>query len=535
MGVKDGIVCTVAWVSGQPATPFEEEKPTPCKDPPVRPPRSPVRDAHAGRTTRTLRARTLPFAPALAWGLLGTAIAPLHAGAQDRPDLTGTWEGQVTTSLGQDIRIVFHIEAADAGWSATWDSPDQGAVGLPAGDVSVSGSGVSIDLPVIQGGYDGDLQTNGDEIRGTFRQGPAEIPLVLTRTAREAATLERPQEPRPPYPYRSTDVEFVNADGGGHTMAGTLTLPEGTGPFPAAVLISGSGPQDRDETLQGHKPFLVLADHLTRSGIAVLRYDDRGVGGSGGAFATATSEDFATDAAAAVRFLRERSDIDPAGIGLIGHSEGGLIAPIVATERDGVAFLVLLAGPGVPGDRVLLSQGALIARAGGASEADIRHSQDLQRRLFAAIRAGGSDDALQQEVQRLLEEGAATLTPRQRESAGLTEAGIRQQAAQITTPWFRFFLRHDPAMPLARVTQPVLAINGEKDLQVPSRENLRAIRAALESGGNGDITTRELRGLNHLFQTAVTGAPSEYGAITETFSPDALSVVSSWILERFGG
>ncbi len=465
--------------------------------------------------------------------VLWAVLVPHPAQAQASPDLSGTWEGAVTTAAGQDVRLVFHFRWADDAWSVTWDSPDQGAIGLPGGPVTIDGSSVSIALSVIQGGYDAQVSADGESMVGTFKQGPASIPLSVARTARTVAPLERPQEPLPPFPYLAEDVAFLNPVGG-HRLAGTLTVPEGRGPFPAAILISGSGPQDRNETIQGHKPFLVLAHHLTLAGIAVLRFDDRGVGASGGDFAAATSADFATDVAAGIDYLATRPEIDESRIGLVGHSEGGLIAPLVATQRDDVAYLVLLAAPGLPGDEILLMQGALIARAGGADEVAIRDSQSVQREIFAALEGASDPSAARDRVLAILTEAARRLTPAQRQSSGLTESGIESQAAQVTSPWFRYFLRHDPRGPLARVQAPVLALAGERDLQVPPRENLREIRAALRRAGNEDVTTLELRRLNHLFQTSVTGAPSEYGAITETFAPEALELISTWILERFG-
>ena len=466
------------------------------------------------------------------WGALG--VLPGGPLLGQTIDFVGTWEGRVQIQAGQSVRILFHIEHSDDIWSVTWDSPDQGAVGLPGGPVTVDGREVSIEIAVIQGGFSGTLADDSESIVGTLRQGPAEIPLTLRRESTEVESRERPQEPQQPYPYLSEDVTYPNVSAG-HQLAGTLTIPEGRGPFPAAILISGSGPQDRDESLMGHRPFLVLSDHLTRAGVAVLRFDDRGVGASGGDFQAATSADFGSDVGAAVDYLLTRPEINASRIGLVGHSEGGLIAPMVAAERDDVAYLVLLAGPGVPGDEILLEQGALVARASRADPADIRNSQDIQRRIFRVIKDTNDLTEMRSGVQVVLERAAANLSARDRETAGLTEGGIRSQVAQVTSPWFRFFLSHDPAPVLSRVQVPVLALNGGKDLQVAARQNLPAIERALQAGGNHDVTLQAFPGLNHLFQTAITGAPSEYAAISETFAPEALDVVSSWILERFGG
>jgi pimeloyl-ACP methyl ester carboxylesterase len=295
------------------------------------------------------------------------------------------------------------------------------------------------------------------------------------------------------------------------TLAGTLTTPRGPGRFPAVVLISGSGAQDRDSTIAGHKPFLLLADTLARRGIAVLRLDDRGVGGSTGTVAAATSEDFAGDAVAAVAFLTTRASIDAARIGLLGHSEGGLVAPMAATRSKAVAFLVLLAGPGLTGEAIMVEQAALIARAMGATDGQIAANRSLQEQGFAIVKAE-ADPAVRRERLR----------------AVIGDA----QAAMASTPWFRFFLTYDPAMALRQVRIPTLALNGEKDLQVPAKMNLAAIDAALRAGGNTQFTTRVLPDLNHLFQTAKTGLPNEYAEIEETMAPVVLETIVDWIGRR---
>ena len=310
-------------------------------------------------------------------------------------------------------------------------------------------------------------------------------------------------------------------------LAGTLTLPEGPGPFPGAVLVTGSGPQDRDETLFGHKPFLVLSDHLTRAGIAVLRYDDRGVGRSTGDFSVATSEDFTSDALAAVAFLKARKGVG--GVGIVGHSEGGIVGPLAAVRSDAVAFVVMLAGPGIPGCEIIQLQSELINRAEGAPEEVIRLNKDTQARLFAIVDGEPDPRAALPLLRSALERASAALP-----QGGSTPQAIEAQIAQINSPWFRFFLTYDPRPTLEAVTVPVLALNGSLDLQVPAEVNLHEVGAALAKGQNPDATTRLLPGLNHLFQQAETGSPSEYARIPETMNPVALEAVSSWILERLG-
>jgi pimeloyl-ACP methyl ester carboxylesterase len=303
-----------------------------------------------------------------------------------------------------------------------------------------------------------------------------------------------------------------------------LTLPEGAGPFPAAILITGSGPQDRDETVFGHKPFAVLADHLTRHGIAVLRHDDRGVGRSTGEFSAATSADFATDTNAAVRFLMTRSEIDPEAIGLIGHSEGGMVAPLAAADNKGVRFVVLLAGPGTDLMQLALSQQRLMGLSQGVSEEELARMQPVMTGIFTAVsRASNSEDAQTRVRALLTPEALATLkTPEPRKE---------QLVQHLASEWFRYFLQYKPARSLSRVDVPILALNGSLDRQVPADENLAAIRIAVRR--NPDVTIRKLEGLNHMFQTATTGAIGEYADIAETMSPATLSTVTEWIASRF--
>ena len=308
-------------------------------------------------------------------------------------------------------------------------------------------------------------------------------------------------------------------------MADRAPLVDGEGPFPAAILVSGSGPQNRDEEVFEHRPFHVLADYLTRRGVAVLRYDDRGVGDSGGVFAGSTSEDFARDAEAAVRFLGARDEVDAAAIGIIGHSEGGLIAPLVASRSTNVGWVVMMAGPGLPGLDLLVLQAVAINRAAGMPEAAVEMRRDLQHALLTLAASDRSTHEVETEALRLLQ-GA---------NAGLTVEQARGEIANLTSPWMRWFVRYDPRPVLQRVNVPVLAINGELDLQVPSGPNLEAIQAGFAEGENERASVVELPGLNHLFQTATTGLVSEYRQIEETIAPAALEVIGDWIVERFGG
>jgi fermentation-respiration switch protein FrsA (DUF1100 family) len=353
-----------------------------------------------------------------------------------------------------------------------------------------------------------------------------------------ASGQSRPQEPKPPYPYDEQEVVYQNKKDG-LQLAGTLTLPRSKGPFPAVLLITGSGRQDRNETVFDHKPLLVLADHLTRLGIAALRVDDRGVGKSTGRFSEATSEDFAADAFASVEYLKTRKEIAPRRIGLIGVSLGGLIAPLVAAGSTDIAFIVMMASPGLTGEHTLYRQLPLVARANGVSEELIARNSAVQERVFAIIKQEKdcvvAEKNIREEVAILRELAArikAEAREEQKKTTYLIADGIEIQTKLAASPWFRFFLMYDPRPTLMKVRCPVLAIIGEKDLQVPAEENLGAIRLALEAGGNKDHTVLALPNLNHLFQTCRTGAISEYAQIEETMAPAALDTISKWILRR---
>jgi len=432
------------------------------------------------------------------------------------PTVAGSWEGALEVGAVK-LRIGVTILAqADGSLSATMDSPDQGAYGLPLSDVVFADGVLKFALRRANGAFEGRLDATAGAITGTWTQGMP-MPLVLKRVDKPTR-LSRPQEPKPPFPYRSEHVTITNAPGRA-TLAGTLTIPDGTGPFPAVVLISGSGQQNRDEEIFGHKPFLVLADHLSRRGIAVLRYDDRGVGQSKGDVASATSEDFAADAWAVWQALRARPEIDAKRVGLIGHSEGGLIAPMLAAAHHEIAFIVLVGGPGVTGEQILLKQAELIATAMGAPPAAVAANAAIQRQVFAILKEETSQARIAERI------GAIPVGSKEASAALVT---------QSASAWMRFFVLYDPAPALSKVRCPVLAIGAERDLQVAPDQNLPAIEAALKAGGNADVTTTLLPGLNHLLQPAKTGLPAEYAQIETTVAPAALDTITTWIREQTG-
>jgi len=447
--------------------------------------------------------------------------------------IEGTWHG-VLNAAGTELNLFFHVDQTDKGWTFTVDSPDQSANGLAVVDVDLRDGVASFQLARIPARFEGRLVA--DRLEGHWHQGMA-LPLTLTRLAdgEEAPARARPQEPQPPFPYTSEDVWYEvipSAGGSPHIIHGTLTRPAGAGPHPVVLLISGSGPQDRDETLFGHKPFWVLADHLGRHGLAALRVDDRGVGKSTGDHAAATSADFAEDVLAGVRNLRTRDGIDPDRIALLGHSEGGLIAPMVAVADPGVAAIVLMAGPGVPGREILMLQQQLILAASDVTPEEIATAQVNQEALLTIALADEDSTTRAVRLADHLRGVYAGLSDQERAGAGPEDAFVKAGSRQMLSSWMRWFLAHDPRPVLGQVRCPVLAVNGSRDVQVDADQNLPAIAAALAAGGNPDHTEVVLDGLNHLMQPAVTGGLEEYVTIEQTLAPAFLDTVTSWLAER---
>jgi hypothetical protein len=470
--------------------------------------------------------------------LLGLALLPAgrvvsggkKGDKQPSKGLEGYWMG--TLKIGAvDLRVGFAIKAAGEGkFTATLDSPDQGVENIPVSEVEVNPPEVRLEVAKVKGTFKGKLNDAGTEVAGEWQQGKVRVPLTLKRLEKRPV-FARPQDPRKPYPYLEEDIVYENKKDK-VKLAATLTLPKGDGPFPAVVLITGSGPQDRNETVFAHRPFLVLADHLTRKGVAVLRADDRGVGGSTGSVYKSTSADFADDALAGVEYLKSRKEIDARKIGLLGHSEGGLVAPIVAAKSKDIAFIVLLAGPGMNGAEILYLQGRAILKLSGADEKALARQEVMQKTLFAVIKAEKDSEVARKKITQMVKDLIAGMKEDEKKEAGDLEAKMQAQLEMFLSPWFRYFLTHEPAPVLRQVKCPVLALCGEKDVQVPPRENLSLIEKALKEGGNKDVTVAELKDLNHLFQTCKTGALSEYAQIDETFAPTALERISEWILAR---
>jgi pimeloyl-ACP methyl ester carboxylesterase len=450
---------------------------------------------------------------------LMTLLLVLACGTDRGEDLVvGIWEGRLQYP-GVELRVVFRVEKSPAGTlTAFMLTPDQDDREVLANRIVYRDRDIHIEVEAVAGSYNGTVLESDNVIEGVWTQGRVTQPLVLARVP-AVYRHPRPQEPSPPYPYESEEVTFANP-GAGVSFGGTLTMPREGRPLPAVVLISGGGPQDRDATMLRHRPFLVLADYLCRNGVAVLRYDDRGVGESTGDRTEATTRDFAGDAESAVAYLRSRSEIDPDQVGLIGHSEGGMIAPMVAARDPRIAFIVMIAAPGLPGDEYNYQYEESVGRAFGMSEDIIATKRDMQERIYKVLLSDDSASVAAAKIRDIMLEADPNTPPARMEGA----------IQRFVSPWFREALAYDPAATLRKVTCPVLALYGGKDIQVPAERNAEAVEAALRHGGNRDFTVETIPDLNHIFQTAQTGLPDEYGKIEETFSPQALDVITRWIL-----
>ncbi|MCF6348754.1 MAG: alpha/beta hydrolase [Flavobacteriaceae bacterium] len=435
--------------------------------------------------------------------------------------VVGKWEGILNVQTIQ-LKLIFNINKTDKGLVSTMDSPDQGAKEIPVTSVDFENNVLKLKIDNANITYEGVLKTK-DTIIGNFVQSGQSFSLTLIKKGKNTIEIPRYQEPKKPYPYHSENIFFDNKKDS-IRLAGTLTLPSKKGKFPVVILITGSGPQNRDEELFNHKPFLVLSDHLTKNGIAVLRFDDRGIDKSTGTFSTATTMNFATDVESAIQYLKTRKEIKKKKIGLIGHSEGGVIASIVANSSDDVSFIVLLATPGIRGDELMLLQKKKIEEQSGMSESEISKGQEIFSDIYELIiNSERSNQKLSDEINNFL-----TL----KYGSQLTANQIKNLSNQLTNPWMYYFLKFDVKTSLMNVKCPVLALNGEKDLQVPAKENLKAIENALIKGNNDKGTIKKLPNLNHLFQECKTGLPNEYAIIEQTFSPIALNEITNWLLKQ---
>ena len=474
---------------------------------------------------------TLPFPRrALLLAILVSGFFHPDLGGEEPGPLVGTWYGELNLVV-QKLRLGFKIESTPEGRLAgVMDSIDQSAFGIPLTAITRDGDKVQIEIKSLGVVYNASLSADGQQLGGMFKQNGIPLPLKLRRVDRYPS-LNRPQEPQPPFPYDELEVTYRNEP---HdvTLAGTLSLPRSQSPVAAVLLITGSGSQDRDESIAGHRPFLVIADALARRGVAVLRVDDRGIGGSTKGNRPPTTLDLAEDVLAGVKFLSGRAEIDTRQIGLAGHSEGGLIAPLVAARTDEVAFIVMLAGPGLPGTRILELQARLIGEASKRPEWFLDWNHQVQLEMFKII--GEFEDPAEGRAQldAQLDKWIAMVPEEHAVTRSTLRTQLEGQLDRIATPWFRYFLFHDPAPVLQQVPCPVLALFGSKDLQVPAEENQAAVMQALAQGNNQFSLARTFDDLNHLFQACQTGSPVEYGSIQETFNEQALNYMVDWIVRQ---
>lgn len=454
---------------------------------------------------------------------IGLAV-PSFLSAQD---ISGTWHGKLTLPAGSSLTIVFHINRADqGGYITTLDSPDQGAKNIKTASTSFQDSVLVVQIPGINANYKGKLNSAANTFMGTFMQG---MPLPLSLVKGEPSLPGRPQEPQPPFPYKSEEVSVRNEQDG-ITLAGTLTLPEKGNRFPAVVLVTGSGAQDRNEEIHGHKPFLLIADYLTRHGIAVLRCDDRGTAASQGDHASATNEDFATDTEAMLNYLRGRKEINAKKIGIIGHSCGGTIAFITAAKDSDVAFIVSLAGVAVRGDSLLVTQTGANFKSKGMPDAVWQTMKPAFQHQYSTV-LRQTDKSVDEIREELYANATQPMSPEQLKDLNVVKQ-ITAQINSITTPWFLHLVRYDPKEDLKKIKCPVLALNGEKDIQVDATINLTAIQQRITENGNKNVTIKAYPQLNHLFQTCQQGTLEEYRQLEETMSPEVLKDMTEWILEQ---
>jgi len=457
-----------------------------------------------------------------------SAAAPEAAEAPAATPVEGRWQGH-SEVLG--TRIPFAVEFARDGDGCRATAAMQGHTGLPLENVECSSARVRFELAASIGRATWEGAVEGGAIVGTFAQNDYRGTFRLEPAPAEEAALDDDAGSVPPGPTPYAE-EAVRFDRGDVRLAGTITVPAGEGPFPAVVLLNGSGQQDRDSEIVGFRPFRILADAFARAGVAVLRYDDRGIGGSRGSLADATSADFAADAEAAFERLRAQPRVDPARVGLLGHSEGGMLAPMVASRNDAVAFLVLLAPPAVDGSTVLVEQVRALAQASGLDPERVAAEVDKQRRVMEVVRSGEGWDEVEAIVRAAVGAQIAGVPAQAREGMrAQVDAQVAGQIAQLKTPWFRYFARYDPAPALRALRVPVLAMFGGLDTQVPPEVHRPALEAALVREGASAAEVVTVERANHLFQEARTGSPLEYAGLPKRFADGVVERIVDWVVE----
>jgi pimeloyl-ACP methyl ester carboxylesterase len=446
--------------------------------------------------------------------------------------ITGSWQG-VLIAGPQKLKVVFHVLRDSLNvYHSSFDSPDQNAFGIACSETNIKSDSLEMLIQAIHGGYRGKWDGKNN-ISGYYFQAGQNFPLGLTRLPDSAVSLVRPQTPKPPFPYHSEDIEYDNPVNGIH-YAGTITYPNSGAPFPAVLLITGSGQEDRDETVFGHKPFAVIADFLTRRGFAVLRVDDRQKGKSTGDLSKATTLDFSKDVGTSLGELQKRKEVDQNKIGLIGHSEGGLIAAMVAAENPKIRFIILLAGPGLKGADLLSLQTKAIDLTMGIPEEMATADQELKSQMIKALLSSRDTSVQFENAWKSFLTWKKNTNPEIVSAVGINSDiaardFIRSYLSGLNNPWLLYFLQTDPADYLVKLKCRVLALNGSKDIQVLADPNLAAIDSALKKSGVTIYSTQKLNGLNHLFQHCKTCTITEYGQLEETFSPEVLQIMGDWL------
>jgi pimeloyl-ACP methyl ester carboxylesterase len=457
------------------------------------------------------------------------APAFIFSAGDENRQVVGNWLGTLDI-MGNKLRIIFKVSGAGQdSLTALLDSPDQGAKNIPVSMVISNKDSVYFEVKIAAGYFAGKPDFTDNKIEGIWSQGGIKFPLVLEKIDK-VEEVKRPQDPEAPFLYNEEEVTFENKEAG-VTLAGTLTFPKEGSNFPVVILVSGSGPQNRNEELYNHRPFWVWADHLTRNGFAVLRYDDRGVGKSTGDFGTAITTDFATDAVSAVEYIKTRKEINPGKIGVCGHSEGGIIAPIAANKSKDVSFIVLAGGPAVPGNEIVTLQRELILRDQGIPEEDIKKQEEFYKRAFDKVMNIEELDSARAEIAKIIEEYYNTLTEEEKQKPENSKEAQVQAVNSIFNPWFKFFLKFDPRTELTKVSVPVLAMYGEKDLQVPPSQNKDEMEKALSKSSSKKYNVVVMPGVNHLFQETKGYSPMDYAKIEQTVSPDVLNIMTAWLKE----
>ena len=459
-----------------------------------------------------------------------TAFLLTTAHCVQSQDFTGSWTGSL--DFGKEkLTVNIHIKQGDHGiLTGTFDSPDQGAYDLPFQSVETK----DVQLICLEKRMNIKLVAEfvgDDDLEASWTQGGQAFPISFRRLEGEVVDKSKLQDPVPPFPYEEEELWFINTKG--DTLYGTLTHPKGKKKAPGIILITGSGPQDRNSEILGHRPFFVLSDYLTRQGIAVFRYDERGVGMSGGDFSTATSEDFAKDAAEALKRMACHPNVDNKRLGVFGHSEGGIVAPLMNASFLQPHFLILAAAPGVPSRDLLLMQNDKIGEVQGLTKKQRERSREENTALFDLIIESANIEDAHTKINQYFDEkieGSKEISDVKR-----LEQLRKSVHTSMLTPWFDYFIRYQPEAHLRSIQTPTLAINGKLDVQVPWEENTREIREAFEKSGNTNLHIKTYDALNHLFQTAKTGSPMEYAQNTETFNEEVMADIAEFILGQKKG